>query len=679
MLETNYKHWYLATNADNVVWCSLDKQGVSTNVLSSDVLSEFDEIVAGLEQAPPRALVIRSAKSNGFIAGADVNEFTAISDENQALEVITRVHALFNRLEALKCPTLALINGFCLGGGLELALACRYRIALDAPGTRIGLPEVKLGIIPGFGGNARLIRLIGAVPAMQLMLAGRSVDARQAQRLGIVDHAVPERQFINAAHSVITRQPPVRIPGRIHTLANLSIVRPLLAKFLRRELRKRIRQAHYPSPYALVDLWQQHGGDTRAMMQAEAKAVAGLIIGDTAQNLVRVFLLQDKLKTCGNTTDYQNGHVHVIGAGVMGGDIAAWCALRGYTVTLQDREPRFIAPALQRAHALFKKRLRTAPRITAAMDRLIPDLQGGGVAKADVVIEAIIENLQAKVTLFQQIEPRLKAGAILASNTSSIPLSDISSGLQQAQRLVGIHFFNPVAQMQLVEIVYAPETAPEWIARAASFCRGIDHLPLPVKSSPGFLVNRVLTAYLMETVLLIDEGVPAALIDAAAEAFGMPMGPVELADTVGLDICLSVAENMAGFTGGAVPESLRDMVSAGRLGRKSGRGFYQYRHGKARKPALPAQGRQPVDLQERLLMRILNECAASLRESLVEDSDNLDAGMVYGTGFAPFRGGPMRYATSRGWSDIRASLERLSGAYGDRFTPDPLWLESEHG
>jgi 3-hydroxyacyl-CoA dehydrogenase/enoyl-CoA hydratase/3-hydroxybutyryl-CoA epimerase len=679
MVKAEFKHWRLDTDADGIIWCSLDKQGTSTNVLSTGVLSELDGIVTQMETAPPRGLVIRSAKTSGFIAGADVNEFTAIRDETQALEIINRVHALFDRLTGLQCPTLALIHGYCLGGGLELALACRYRVALDDPDTRIGLPEVKLGIFPGFGGSARLVRLIGAVPALQMMLAGRSVDARRARQLGIVDHAVPERQLMRAARIMLATQPPGRTPGWMHTLANQRPARPLLAKFLRRELRRRVHASHYPAPYALVDLWEDHGGDTGAMMEAEAKAVARLIVSPTAQNLVRVYLLQDKLKSRGNTTDYQSGHVHVVGAGVMGGDIAAWCAMRGYSVTLQDREPRFIAPALQRAHGLYKKRLRDPIRVSAAMDRLIPDLQGSGVGRADVVIEAISENLQAKVDLFREIEPLLKADAILATNTSSIPLSGISSGLQRADRLVGIHFFNPVAQMQLVEIVYAPETAAQWITRAASFCRGIDHLPLPVKSSPGFLVNRVLTAYLMETVLLIDEGVPAALIDQVAGEFGMPMGPVELADSVGLDICLSVAENMAGFTGVAVPERLRDMVRAGRLGRKNGRGFYQYHNGKVRKPALPPQGQKPVDLQERLVLRILNECAACLREQLVEDGDCLDAGMVYGTGFAPFRGGPMHYAELRGRDDIRAGLQRLSSAYGDRFTPDPWWLEAVDG
>jgi len=673
MTASKYKNWYLETDADNIVWCSLDKNGAATNVLSTEVLTEFDEIIAGIEQQKPAGLVLRSAKSSGFIAGADVTEFPDLRDENQALEIITRVHDLFDRLERLDCPTLALINGYCLGGGLELALACRYRIALDDPATRLGLPEVRLGIFPGFGGTARLTGLIGPLSALQLMLAGRTVDARRAERLGIIDYAVPERQFENAAIKVIKSGTPRRKPGIIQYLASRRLVRKPLAWFLRRELAKRVRQSHYPSPYALVDLWEQHGGDRIAMAAAEARSVAGLVVSETAQNLVRVYLLQNELKSLGNALEYQSGHVHVIGAGVMGGDIAAWCALHGYTVTLQDREPRFIAPAIKRAHALFKKRLRSRIRITAAMDRLIPDIQGHGIGRADVVIEAIIENLEAKTELFKGMEPRLKPEAILATNTSSIPLPMISSQLQQPERLVGIHFFNPVAQMQLVEIVYAPETAEQWISRAASFSRGIDRLPLPVKSSPGFLVNRVLAAYLMETIAMIEEGVPAVLIDEVAENFGMPMGPVELADSVGLDICLSVAENMAGFTGVAIPEKLRNMVAAGNLGRKSGKGFYEYRNGRARKPGRPAGARIPGDLEDRLVLRILNECMACLREGLVQDEALLDAGLVYGTGFAPFTGGPMRYAGRRGHGEVAASLQRLQAIFGDRFRPDPGW------
>lgn len=668
-----YNNWHLNTDENKILWCTLDKKDASTNVLSADVLEEFAKIIEVIEKDLPRGVIIKSGKDNGFIAGADVNEFTKLNDEAQALEVINNVHALFTRLDNLKCPTLALINGFCLGGGLEMSLACRYRVALDEPGTRIGLPEVKLGIFPGFGGTVRMIRLIGAIPAMQLMLAGRTVDGRKAKKLGLVDHAVPKRQLYMAAVTVILKGTPKHKPSKLQQLANHSLARPLLAKFLRRELKKKVKQSHYPSPYALVDLWEKHGDDETTMLEQEAKAVAGLIVSETARNLVRIFLLQDRMKASGADKAFAAKHVHVIGAGVMGGDIAAWCAFKGFTVTLQDREAKYIAPAIQRAHKLFKKRLKLKHRITAAMDRLIPDITGYGLEKADVVIEAIVENAEAKIALFKDLEDRVSADTVLATNTSSIPLNEISQHLKAPERLVGIHFFNPVAQMQLVEIIHSSKTAEEWINKASTFTRQIDHFPLQVKSSPGFLVNRILTPYLLETVALIDEGVAAAFIDRIVEDFGMPMGPVALADTVGLDICLSVAENLANTVNIKIPEKLKRMVASGHLGKKSGRGFYQYKKGKAQKDSTDAQGQQSSDVEDRLIMRILNECAACWREGLVTDADLLDAGMVYGTGFAPFRGGPIQYAKALGIDKVVETLQSLESAYGERFKPDEAW------
>ena len=397
--------------------------------------------------------------------------------------------------------------------------------------------------------------------------------------------------------------------------------------------------------------------------------------GATAQNLVRVFLLQERLKSLGKGVDFQPKHVHVIGAGTMGGDIAAWCALKGLTVTLQDREPKFIAPAVKRAHALFKKRLKVPHLIQAAKDRLIPDQHGSGVKSADVVIEAIIENKEAKQELFSQIESLLKPDTILATNTSSIPLDELSETLQQPDRLVGIHFFNPVAKMQLVEIVEGENTSQENKNKAAKFCRCIDRLPLPVKSSPGFLVNRILMPYLMEAVKLLEEGVPAQVIDRAATDFGMPMGPILLADTVGLDICLSVAEILGEALGLNVPEALRKKVKAGKLGVKSGQGFYQYKKGKQMKTKVNVDNSDShsEDIADRLILQMLNESIACLREGVIGNMDLVDVGMIFGTGFAPFRGGPMHYMEQRGRQDIVDRLKELEGQYGERFAADAGW------
>lgn len=675
MLNKQWKNWHLETDEDDVIWLHFDKAESSTNVFSADVFAEFFEILDQLSGINPKGLIILSDKESGFIAGANIEEFTQLESEEQALELIRVGQSAFDKLEALPFPTLSLINGFCLGGGLEMSLACDYRIALDEPKTRLGLPEVLLGIHPGWGGTIRLPRLIGAPAAMDLMLSGRTISARAAKKLGIVDRIAPQRHLKRAAKILILKRPAISASGKIRAIANTRVVRPLLAKYLRKQVEKRAPEKHYPAPYALIDLWEKYGGDEKIMLMEEAISVAQLVSGATAQNLVRVFLLQERLKSLGKGVDFQPKHVHVIGAGIMGGDIAAWCALKGLTVTLQDREPKFIAPAIKRAHALFKKRLKAPHLVQAAKDRLIPDQQGSGVKSADVVIEAIIENKEAKQELFSQIESLLKPDTILATNTSSIPLDELSETLQQPDRLVGIHFFNPVAKMQLVEIVEGENTSQENKNKAAKFCRCIDRLPLPVKSSPGFLVNRILMPYLMEAVKLLEEGVPAQVIDRAATDFGMPMGPILLADTVGLDICLSVAEILGEALGLNVPEALRKKVKAGKLGVKSGQGFYQYKKGKQMKTKVNVDNSDShsEDIADRLILQMLNESIACLREGVIGNMDLVDVGMIFGTGFAPFRGGPMHYMEQRGRQDIVDRLKELEGQYGERFAADAGW------
>lgn len=675
MSNKQWKNWHLETDEDDVVWLHFDKAESSTNVFSADVFAEFFEILDQLSGINPKGLIILSDKESGFIAGANIEEFTQLENEEQALELIRVGQSAFDKLQTLPFPTLSLINGFCLGGGLEMSLACDYRIALDEPKTRLGLPEVLLGIHPGWGGTMRLPRLIGAPAAMDLMLSGRTVSARAAKKMGIVDRIAPQRHLKRAAKVLILKRPAISTSGKIRAIANTSVIRPLLAKYLRKQVEKRAPEKHYPAPYALIDLWEKYGGDEKTMLKEEAISVAQLVSGATAQNLVRVFLLQERLKSLSKGVDFQPKHVHVIGAGIMGGDIAAWCALKGLTVTLQDREPKFIAPAVKRAHALFKKRLKVPHLIQAAKDRLVPDQHGSGVKSADVVIEAIIENKEAKQELFSQIESLLKPDTILATNTSSIPLDELSETLQQPDRLVGIHFFNPVAKMQLVEIVEGENTSQENKNKAAKFCRCIDRLPLPVKSSPGFLVNRILMPYLMEAVKLLEEGVPAQVIDRAATDFGMPMGPILLADTVGLDICLSVAEILGEALGLNVPEALRKKVKAGKLGVKSGQGFYQYKKGKQMKTKVNVDNSDShsEDIADRLILQMLNESIACLREGVIGNMDLVDVGMIFGTGFAPFRGGPMHYMEQRGRQDIVDRLKELEGQYGERFAADAGW------
>lgn len=665
------KHWRVERDQDDLVWCHLDKQDNNTNTLSADVLNELDDILAELEQQIPKGVVFLSGKKNGFIAGADISEFTVLENLEQADALVHRGQKVLDRLQDLNCPSLALIHGFCLGGGLELALACRYRIAEEDPGTKLGLPEVKLGIHPGFGGTVRLPRLIGAFSAMDMMLSGRTLSARAAKKIGLVDYAVPSRHFLPAARQVLLNPPrPKKLPlGK--RLSNHKLVRPWLARVMRKKVAAKANRKHYPAPYAIIDLWEKHYDRPAKMMREERNSEARLAISDTAKNLVRVYYLQEDLKKTGDKSLFTPQHIHVVGGGVMGGDIAAWCALQGFTVTIQDRQHETLAQVIKRANKLFSRKLKQPRLVQAALDRLVPDKRGLGISQADVIIEAIFEDVKAKQTLFKELEAQAKPNALLATNTSSIPLEIIGEALSDPGRLVGIHFFNPVALMQLVEIVHGQDTREEIVQQATAFTRHINKLPLPVTSTPGFLVNRILMPYLVEAVVMESEGINAATIDASALDFGMPMGPIELADTVGLDICLHVAQNLSLAYNLEVPQRLQQLVDKGKLGQKSGAGFYQYKKGKIRKSNKSAAVNKEVT--DRLILRLINEAVACQRENVVRSENLLDAGIIFGTGFAPFRGGPLQYLRTSGGEKLLQQMQALEEKHGQRFKTDAGW------
>lgn len=654
---------------------TLDVADQSANTLTREVMEEFDRLLASIAGRHLRGLIIRSGKSSGFVAGADVREFGRITDAAEAAELAREGQRVLDRLAALPFPSVALIHGFCMGGGLELALACSYRVAHDDAMTRLGLPEVRLGIHPGFAGTVRLPALIGHLPALDLMLTGRAVAARAALRIGLVDDVVPERHALYAAQSFLRRRPPRRRAAWRRRLVGINALRPVVARFLARRLQARVNAHHYPAPYRILELWRNN-----ATAATEAISLGELMVGRTSRNLVHVFLLGEELKREGRSHAHDIERVHVVGAGVMGADIAMWAAARGFYVTLQDQKPEILARAVGRAYKFLQRRLREPRLVQQAMDRLVPDLAGDGLRRADLVIEAIVEKVEPKREVLRNAERVARKSALLATNTSSIPLEALGEALADPSRLVGLHFFNPVAQMQLIELVRGASTSQTVLDRARAWAVAIDRFPLDVTSSPGFLVNRVLTPYLLEAVKLLEEGVPGPAIDRAAVEFGMPIGPIELSDTVGLDICLSVAETLSGSLGVPVPAELRELVTQGRLGKKTGRGFYRYdANGKRRKTWRASEERIPphVPVTERLVLRLLNEAMACLREGVVGDASAVDAGMVHGTGFAPYLGGPMRYAESLGTTGIGHSLYRLSQEYGERFTPDPGWSQPE--
>lgn len=667
-----YKNWRLESDADHILWLCFDKQNAKVNTLDKETMDELSTIIDSLANDPQyKGVIIASGKKNGFIAGADISQFNKFKDVDEAVLMLRKGQDIFEKISSLKIPSVAMINGFCVGGGLELALACRYRVADE--NARLGLPEVKLGIYPGWGGSVRMPRLVGAMQGLNMVLSAHTVSGKAAAKIGFVDATVPDRHLIKAAKYYILKQPTPQKATWIQSLTNTKPARKLLAHVMRKKLRAKVNPAHYPSPFQVLDNWEQFGVDGHKPFEIEAQNCGKLFFSETSRNLVRVFFLQERLKGMAKESHFAPQRVHVVGAGTMGGDIAAWCAMQGMHVTLQDREPRFIAPAIKRAYNLFKEKLKETYLIQKAMDRLVPDTEGYGIARADVIIEAIFEDLPTKQALFKALESQAKPDAILATNTSSIPLDEINTVMINPERLVGIHFFNPVSKMQLVEVVHGERTDTSVVEKAISFVRKIDRLPLPVKSSPGFLVNRILMPYLLEAMEMLNENIPAADIDKAMVDFGMPMGPIALADAVGLDVGLSVAKYLSQHMNTKVPERLVNMVKQGKLGRKSGEGFYKYKNGKQIKPDEVASEIPLEEISDRLVLRMLDESFACLRENVVADGDLLDAGMIFGTGFAPFRGGPIHYAKSKGIQDLFQQYVKQRQIRGDKVDMIKSW------
>ncbi|MGJ4802520.1 3-hydroxyacyl-CoA dehydrogenase NAD-binding domain-containing protein [Luteimonas sp. SDU82] len=673
-----FSHWQVQLRPDGVLVLSFDRANESVNTFAQDVLLELDGLLERLALDPPKGLVLRSAKDKGFIAGADIREFAEFDRKGTIADSIRRGQQVFQRLADLPCPTVAAIHGFCMGGGTEISLACDYRIASSDPSTRIGLPEVKLGIYPGWGGSVRLPRLIGAPAAMDVMLTGRNLSAKSALAMGVVDKVVAPAVLVDEAAKLAlegrTRPFKQRFMGWI---TNTWPVRQALAPALVKQVARKARKDHYPAPYALIETWRRSGGGIQALLGAEQKSVVKLAGTPTARNLTRVFFLMERLKGLGGKDPHGIHRVHVVGAGVMGGDIAAWSAYKGFEVTLQDREQKFIDGALARARELFGKKVKDEAKRPAVAARLKSDLAGDGAADADLVIEAIVERADAKRDLYAGLEPRMKADALLTTNTSSIPLDELRDHIVRPAQFAGLHYFNPVASMPLVEIVRHDAMSPQTEQRLAAFCKALDKLPVPVAGTPGFLVNRLLFPYMLEAATAYSEGIPAAVIDKAAVKYGMPMGPIELIDTVGLDVAYGVGQELAPFLGLQIPPALANPPEAGKRGKKDGQGIYAWEQtpkgSKPKKPEVPKDYKVPDDLEDRLILPLLNEAVAALHDGVVSDAELLDAGVIFGTGYAPFRGGPIQTIREGGADALLARLQALRAKYGERFAPSPGW------
>ena len=653
----NLKDWRFEIDFEGLAWAIFDREGESMNTLGQRPLEELAAIVAAAEEAgakgEARGLIIMSGKDN-FIAGADIREFDQMDSPSKVEEAVRGTTQIFNRIERMEIPVVAAINGFCLGGGLELAMACHYRIATRHEGTRIGLPEVKLGIFPGLNGTVRSIKLAGALDAMGVMLTGRMLRPTAARAMGLVDQLSPSHFNLrwSARKAVLQKRKSKGAPWWKRVMSQ-SPLRSVLARQMRQKTAAKVREEHYPAPFRLIDLFEEYGGDPHRMAAAETRAFAPLMVSETARNLRRVFGLSEMLKDEAPKDGFAPQRVHVIGAGTMGADIAAWCVVSGFEVSLQDLTMEQIQPALDRAKKLFRKRLRKKLAVDSAMARLIPDPEGKHVPRADVVIEAIVEKLDIKQKVFKELEAKIKPDAVLATNTSSLNIEDIAKPLTDPGRLIGLHFFNPVPQLPLVEIVRGKDSRQEEIGKGSAFVTAIKKYPLVVKSGPGFLVNRVLAPYMMEAMRRYQDGEMREKIDEAALKFGMPMGPLELSDVVGLDVCLHVAE----IIGLKPPEGnvLERLVEQGKLGKKTGEGFYKWENGKPVREETSFDQDALAELGKELVKPLIDECEKCLQEKVVKNADHVDAGVIFGTGFAPFRGGPLHYRASLGGEGASAA------------------------
>ncbi len=644
--------WTVTVDFEGIAWAVIDRKGESMNALGRRATEELGEIVKAVEEAPAgeiKGLVLMSGKESSFIAGADIREFEGFDTEDKIKDVVAQTLELLDRIDKLPVPVVAAIHGYCLGGGLELALACDWRIADREEGTRLGFPEVKLGIFPGLNGTVRAIQAAGPVDAMTAMLTGKMLRPTAARAMGFVDQLVPTRHNLRwaARKAVLQKRRSKGAPWWKKAMLKQP-VRGMLAKQMRTKTAAKVREDHYPAPFRLIDLFERYGDDPARMKRAETEMFTPLMASETSRNLRRVFRLSEMLKDAAPKDGFKPRRVHVIGAGTMGGDIAAWCVVSGMQASLQDLDQDQINKALSRAKKLFKRRLRGKTAVDSAVARLIADPEGKQIKHADVIIEAIVEKLDVKQKLFAELEKKVKPGAVLATNTSSLKLEDIAKPLSDPGRLVGLHFFNPVAQLPLVEVVRGEGTREEEVGKACRFVTAINKFPLIVKSCPGFLVNRVLAPYMMEAVRLYQEGQPREKIDQAAVKFGMPMGPMELMDMVGLDICNKVGEelDLAPKSDGKTDNVLATLVKQGKLGKKTGEGFYVWVDGKPKRDETQYDDAELERLGGELIKPLLDEAERALADHVVEDADHVDAGVIFGTGFAPFRGGPLHYRKS---------------------------------
>lgn len=692
----------LEIDGDGVAWLVFDRPESKVNILSSDVMRRLDGLLAEVEEnariGRVKALVVKSGKPGSFIAGANVEEIAGITDPAEAEEGSRLGQEVFRRIERLPIPSIAAIDGICLGGGAELALACTYRIASDRPETKIGFPEVRLGIIPGWGGTTRLPRLVGLRTAIEMIVTGKTITAKRALRIGFVDEVVPApildertRRFAWERIDRGPRRPEARRSLGARLLEDTAPGRRLLLWQARKQVLRETK-GHYPAPLAALDvLARTLSLPLDEAFALEARTVGRLVVSEVSKNLIHVFFLMEGAKKAAPAVEPRPvERVGVLGAGVMGGGIAQLLAYRGVPVRLKDIKPEAISLGLRHARQIFDRSVRrgrmTRKEVEQAMTRISPTLDYSGFGATDVVIEAVVERMDVKKQVLAEVEEHLPPTAVLASNTSALSITEMANGLRRPENVCGMHFFNPVHRMPLVEIVRGAATSDETLATIFALARRLDKTPVIVNDGPGFLVNRLLAPYLNEAGWLLSEGARIEEVDRALLDFGMPMGPFRLLDEVGLD----VSRHVAGILYEAFGDRMRPapalvkLSETARLGKKGGRGFYRF-EGEREKgvdesiyaelgDAVPAERRTIGKdvIQERCILVMINEAARALEDGIVSEPGAVDLAMITGTGFPPFRGGLLRHADALGLPKVVEKLEAYERELGVRFQPAPL-------
>ena len=632
-------HWLANIDEDGIAWLYLQTVGKSVNVLNNAVMTELECLLDRLENNKDlRGVALLSGKKGGFVYGADIHEFETLKTASEVANHMLYVHGLFNRIEALPVPSCVGVDGIAVGGGLEIALTFDRLFITSSSKTKLGFPEVNLGIMPGYGGSGRAYGRIGTKAVLDMMVSGRPIGSIDAIKTGLADELVdkPDDLEKSMREWIIGCNGEKPIFTELETAADATAIAAAKDKYL-----KRLRSDHTPAPAAIIEHVENFGHDKSAMSAGEIDVFPNLMVSSASKNLRRVFYLTDAVR---KSARGESGikRMHVVGAGVMGGDIAAIGAMAGLDVTLTDMNDAAIVGAIARAKKLFERRLKSDEKVALALARLRTDLDGNGATDADLIIEAVAEKLEVKQAVFKNLEAVSKASAILATNTSAIPLEDIATALNGPERLIGLHFFNPVPVLPLVEVIWSKYSDPEIVSRGMQFAGQIGKMPVRCKSAPGFLVNRALLPYIFKAIEAVAGGENADHIDEALVDFGMPMGPIELADQIGLDVCLDV-----GIVLGMPPATkalLDEKCRTGTIGRKSGSGFYEWDGNRAIRAHQSKDPRVMAAIAKNMLAPMIEECRQAVDENVVDTADSADAGMIFGIGFPGFRGGPLNWS-----------------------------------